>query len=353
MPVRDLHAKPFDEGTKTKLVIYRSYVRAWLQVFLHASAYVGKPLQFYDFFCGPGLDPAGEPGSPIILLEELFRERLRIDEGRHEVRLFFNDNEREKIDLLKQLCAERQFPWTPRFECLDFQAAFEKVRHEFAGGPTLVFVDQNGMKHMTKAVSETLVQSGTTDFLFFKASSFKLRFGDLLAPEIQIPENVSYLEAHRALADQYRQWAPTNVFISHFAIQKGSNIYGLVFGSHHWRGLQKFLEIAWKLDATCGEADYELEPSAIQTEMDFDRGTVLYRKRKVEVFQEKLQQLISSGELSTDDAVFRYCLINGFLPRVAKNIYTHLRDTGVLKNPKLTFPRYSAEVTKAPRNLEL
>ena len=58
------------------------------------------------------------------------------------------------------------------------------------------------MKHITKAVFETLVQGGIVDFLFFTASSFKLRFGDLLAPEIRIPNSVSCLEIHRALADQ-------------------------------------------------------------------------------------------------------------------------------------------------------
>jgi three-Cys-motif partner protein len=353
MPIHDLHEKPFDEGTKTKLAIYRSYVRAWLQVFLHATAYSGKRFQFYDFFCGPGRDSSGEPGSPLILLEELLRERLQIQAGRHEISILFNDRDRKKIDALKQFCGTRELPWQPRFKSLEFRSAFEEVRQEFAGAPTLVFVDQNGMKHMTRAVFEVLVRADTTDFLFFTASSFKLRFGDLLAPEIEIPDNVSYLEAHRALADQYRKWAPENVFIGHFAIKKGSNIYGLVFGAHHWRGLQKFLEIAWKLDANCGEADYGLEPEEIQGEMDFEHGKIVYKKRKVEAFRDKLADLISSGELKSDDAVFRCCLINGFLPRVAKDVYARLRDTGVLKNPRGRFPRYSVDSMKAPRQLEI
>jgi three-Cys-motif partner protein len=353
MPVRDLHEKPFDEGTITKLAIYRSYVRAWLQVFLHAVHYNGKPLQFYDFFCGPGQDCAGKPGSPIILLEELFRERSLIEQQHHEVSVVFDDRDNEKINALKQLCVERNFPWQPRFESLEFRDVFASVRHQFARGPTLVFIDQNGMKHMTRAVFEALVQADTTDFLFFTASSFKLRFGDLLAPEIRIPDNISYLEAHRALADQYREWAPSNVFIGHFAIKKGSNIYGLVFGSHHWRGLQKFLEIAWKLDANCGEANYELEHDTVQGLMDFEKGTTGFKKRKSEVFQAKLAELILAGTLKSDDAVFRYCLVNGFLPRVVKDVYVSLRDTGVLKNAKANFPRYSAEAMKSPRKLEI
>ena len=39
------------------------------------------------------------------------------------------------------------------------------------------------------------------------------------------------------------------MFIGHFSIKKKANIYGLVFGSHHWRGMQKFLEIVKVTDA--------------------------------------------------------------------------------------------------------
>ncbi len=91
MPARDLHIKPFDEGTKTKLQIYRSYVRAWLQVFLHAEAFRGKAFQFFDFFSGPGQDSTGEPGSPLILLSELLAVRTQIEQHRHDIRIFCND----------------------------------------------------------------------------------------------------------------------------------------------------------------------------------------------------------------------------------------------------------------------
>ena len=85
--------------------------------------------------------------------------------------------------------------------------------------------------------------------------------------------------------------------------------------------------------------------------MDFEHGTSGFKKRKVEVFQERLKHLIASGQLKTEDAVFLCCLENGFLPRVAK-VYVRLRDDGVLKNPKARFPRSSAEVMKAPRRIE-
>jgi three-Cys-motif partner protein len=352
MPKRDLHKQPFDESTKTKLLIYRSYIRAWLQVFLHTERSSGKPLQFFDFFCGPGEDSAGEPGSPLIVINELLAERAKVEQRGHNVRLFFNDQDASKIDNLKRLSSEKSVPWHPRFESLDFAEAFKKVGGEIGKHPSLVFIDQNGLKHVTKKVFVALAAAATTDFLFFTASSFKQRFGDLLAPEIKLPVSTSRLDVHRVVADVYRQWAPKGIFVGHFSLKKGTNVYGVVFGSHHWRGMLKFLEIVWKLDASCGEADYELEQDTAQGIMDFEQGTTGFKKRKVEVFQERLKHMIASGRLKTDDAVFLCCLENGFLPRVAKDVYIRLRDDGVLKNSKATFPRSSAEVMHAPRRIE-
>ncbi len=353
MPTRDLHAKPFDEGTKTKLEIYRSYVRAWLQVFLHAELFRGKALQFFDFFCGPGEDSAGEPGSPLIVIDELLAERANIEQRGHKVRIFFNDQDTTKIDDLKRLCSEKSLPWQPRLESLDFADALNRVHKEIGINPSLVFIDQNGLKHITRSVFNVLTQAGTTDFIFFTASSFKWRFGELLAPEIDFPENVSYTDVHRVLADKYREWAPKDMFIGHFSIKKKSNIYGLIFGSHHWRGMQKFLEIVWKLDPACGEADYEMESDIAQGEMYFEEGKTGFKKRKIEIFQERLSELVRNETLRTDKAVFLHCLTNGFLPRVTKDVYIRLREDGVIKNVKATFPRYSADVMKSPRPIEI
>jgi three-Cys-motif partner protein len=353
VPARDLHNKPFDERTRTKLEIYRSYIRAWLQVFLHADAFGGKPLQFFDFFCGPGEDSTGEPGSPLILINELLSERTKITQGGHAIRIFFNDQDVAKIDNLKRVCSTKSLPWQPRFESLDFADAFKKVENEVGKYPSLVFIDQNGLKHVTRKVFDVLTAASTTDFLFFTASSFKQRFGDLVAPEIKLPANTSRLEVHRVLADVYRQWAPKGIFIGHFSLKKGANVYGLVFGSHHWRGMLKFLEIVWKLDASCGEADYEMEADTAQGQMYFDQGKTGFEKRKVEVFQEQLSELITNRTLTTDKAVFLHCLTNGFLPRVSKDVYTRLRDSGVLKNARETFPRYSPDAMESPRKIEI
>jgi three-Cys-motif partner protein len=294
-----------------------------------------------------------QPGSPLILINELVSQRASIEQRRHDIVILFNDQDATKIDSLKRLCTEKSLPWRPRFESLDFADAFKKVKNEIGKYPSLVFIDQNGVKHITRDIFNTLTGAVTTDFLFFVASSFTWRFGELLAPEIDFPENVLYTDVHRVLADKYRDWAPKEMFIGHFSIKKKSNIYGLIFGSHHWRGMQKFLEIVWKLDPACGEADYEIESEAVQGEMYFEAGKTGFKKRKIEIFQEQLSHLITNRTLATDKTVFLHCLTSGFLPRVAKDVYIRLRDDGVLKNAKATFPRYSADVMKAPRRIEI
>lgn len=353
MPTRDLHNKPFDAGTRTKLAIYRSYVQGWLQVFLHTTKFAGQPLQFFDFFCGPGVDSKGVAGSPLILLEELTRQQKLIQASNREIRILFNDADSKKVDKLRSLCSERQFRWKPQFESREFTAAFSKFKVNIGQVPSFVFIDQGGVKHVTPQVFKSIMSRDAIDLIFFVASSSKRRFGDLLAPEIAYPENVPHLNSHRVLAETYRQFAPKNTFIGHFSIRKGSNIYGLVFASHHWLGMYKFLEVAWKLDSECGEADYQLEADTIQGEMDFELGKAGFKKRKVETFEQNLAQLIESQELATDRDVFLHCLIGGFLPRTAKNVYSELHKRGILKNTRRSFPRISVAVMKEARKIEL
>jgi hypothetical protein len=58
LPIRNLHQKPFDEGTRDKLELYREYLREWLLVFINGTSV--DILQILDFFAGPGSDVSAE-----------------------------------------------------------------------------------------------------------------------------------------------------------------------------------------------------------------------------------------------------------------------------------------------------
>lgn len=71
MAAGNFHTKPFDEGTLTKLRIFELYAREWLPVFLAKTRPPRREIHLFDFFAGPGMDTAGQLGSPLRLLTQL------------------------------------------------------------------------------------------------------------------------------------------------------------------------------------------------------------------------------------------------------------------------------------------
>lgn len=76
MAKKDINKQPFPEATMLKLDIFRRCFREWFPVFVHHPSI--KKIFIYDMFAGSGADSKGNPGSPIILLEE-----ARGDERQH------------------------------------------------------------------------------------------------------------------------------------------------------------------------------------------------------------------------------------------------------------------------------
>ena len=66
MSDKDINSKAFDEGTLLKLNIFRECFREWLPVFLYGKGI--ERICIYDLF---GYDTEGNPGSPMILLDEV------------------------------------------------------------------------------------------------------------------------------------------------------------------------------------------------------------------------------------------------------------------------------------------
>ena len=68
---RDIHKEAFDEGTQAKLAIFEDYLKEWLPVFLSKRDIFWNTINIFDFFAGPGSDPNGIKGTPLIITSEL------------------------------------------------------------------------------------------------------------------------------------------------------------------------------------------------------------------------------------------------------------------------------------------
>lgn len=178
---KDLHNKPFDEGTKAKLAIFQDYLKEWLPVFIAKRDIYWKNINIYDFFAGPGSDMMGIKGTPLLILDELETYLKTIAEKQLNVNLYFNEFDENKCEELRQKVGNYNLdnkPYNIEFDSLDFKEAFNKKGLSMAKAnvANLVFLDQNGIRHISEEVFKYLIDIKRTDFLFFISSSTIKRF---------------------------------------------------------------------------------------------------------------------------------------------------------------------------------
>jgi three-Cys-motif partner protein len=184
MPQKDLHSRPFDEGTITKLEIFENYAKEWIPTFVMNS--YGKEIWIFDFFAGTGYDLNGVAGSPIRILQQIKNQIGRIFKQGTKISVCFNEFEKEKYNLLEGYC--KQFlsdnPELERgglkvhYRNADFTELFPKAIKIIQKYPSLVYIDQNGMKFLSDKYFLELEKTKTTDFLYFLSSSYFWRFGN-------------------------------------------------------------------------------------------------------------------------------------------------------------------------------
>lgn len=343
MTKKDINKQPFSEATKLKLEIFRKCFREWFPVFVYRKGV--EQIFIYDMFAGSGTDPEGNPGSPIILLDEAHQYCQALAKNKRPVIFGFNDKEKEKKELLnkakddfllkcKSNCTLDNCVYANAIYCKD--ASFEEImesdnfRKILANNKYAKFVllDQYGFSKITKDVFLKLVTSPLTDFIFFISSSFVKRFKDMKAVKAYIDTNkldfeeTKPKECHRIIADYFRNLIPANkeYYIHHFTIQKGTNYYGLIFGTNHTLGMEKFVKVCWVEDENSGESNCNIDN-------DFEKGSLFYDSmnttKKIKV-KEELEQLILTGEKKSNVEGLKWVLSRGCEPKLFVEVISSL-----------------------------
>jgi len=234
---------------------------------------------------------------------------------------------------------------------LKFQRALEANSNIFAdpNAAKLAFIDQFGVSEVGDAVFRTLAGSPRCDFLFFISSSTLHRFADHPAIKQKIERPDDSYHVHRAVCDYYRGLLPPNseYFVAPFSIKKGANIYGLVFGSAHPLGIDKFLQVTWRKDATSGEANFDIHRDNLvrnQKYLGFKKPT------KTDAFEVELETAIRSGAVTSELDVMRICYAHGVKRQHSKDVLAKLKKDGVIK---LSFRTPDVANWRSPRPIEL
>ena len=348
----------FDDVTRTKLDIYARYLQEWLPVPLSGRMYVSEAV-IYDLFCGPGTDSIGVSGSPLIAAEVIRNNQENIKKSNVQVRLVLNDYLKDHIDTLSASLGrtivgeDGSVLANVRYHSEPFEELLPKLVDEMNGkNANLLFIDQFGMTGVDEDVFRILHSLNTTDVLFFISTNWFRRFAGrpeaanwtVTKEEIM---SIQYGHVHRFVTDHFHDLVGDDYYVAPFSLKKGSNIYGLVFASHHHLGLKKFLEVAWKKDPHSGEANFDIHNEGAG---DPDQ-LVMFEARKIDEFQADLRQRILNREFSTDSDIYLHMLKSGFINKHATSVVRKLaakkggqiefRENGHRKHPRLSPPSMS------------
>ncbi|GGG99184.1 three-Cys-motif partner protein TcmP [Pedobacter zeae] len=357
MAGRNLFRKPFDEGTVVKLKIYTDYLKEWAPVFFSKKEPIWKTVQIFDFFAGQGKDSLNKPGSPLIALNVVRSfEKVILSRGLTVI-LHFNELEEDNYLSLRDCLAGIEGNFIIKTYNRDFKSLFNEYYESMKHSANFLFLDQNGIKEITSELFVKIIALKQTDFLFFISSSYFRRFAN--TPEFQkhFPfdpvemQTIDYYHIHRKVLAHYKSLIPRNkvYYLAPFSIKKERNIYGLIFGTRHTLGIEKFLSVAWKNDRLRGEANYDIDSERIneQTPSLFPEFDI---PSKREFFEKKLRQRILEGEIKMRNQAYLFTLNEGFL---LKDANTVLRKMVAEKKIKSVIDYISTDLHKNRKDVPI
>jgi three-Cys-motif partner protein len=345
MPRKDLHEKPFDEGTITKLEIFENYAKEWLPTFVMGKY---KEIWIFDFFAGTGYDKNGVAGSPIRILQQIKNQVGNIFKQEIKINVCFNELDESKYEVLGKSC-KQYLSDNPELERAkvnvvyrnkDFAEIFPNAMKIIRKYPSLLYLDQNGMKFLADKYINDLEKTTTTDFLYFLSSSYFIRFGKTDAFQTNMNIDIErarknpYKYIHKSILEQLREKLPpkTKLSLYPFTIKKGANVYGIIFGATHPRAVDKFLKTAWETNNANGEANFDIDDEINKCQASlFDNSQPEFGRKltKIESFKQNIRQEITDGQIKTNKDAFDFTLKQG-------HIAAHANDeVAAMKKEKL------------------
>lgn len=228
----------------------------------------------------------------------------------------------------------------------DFAELYDQLEPCIGKYPSLVYLDQNGVKFTTDKYFLGISQKPTTDFLYYISSSYVNRFGDteefrnVLGVDMDEVRKKPYKYIHQTVLEYLRSRLPkkSHVRLYPFTIKKHTNYYGIIFGASNYRAIDKFLKTAWKVNGVNGNANFDIDDDASKSQGELFGEQPL---TKIQSFQKKLREMILAGEIKTNLDTFKFTLDEGHLGNHALLEIKKMKDEGLVsynaKSPKVNY----------------
>ena len=355
---RDINKTGFSDSTLLKLEIFGECFKAWLPVFIYDRS---TPEVFiYDFFAGSGTDNDNNYGSPLVLFNIAKGKDFSYCKNVSKpIRFVFNEKIKSKAETLKkrmddmlskcmhtnncEMCSYTIDVRNEEFQSLFNSPEVSSILSDNKFGKFLL-LDQNGFKETSEEIFQKLLTFHKTDFIFFISSSYVKRFKDhpytkayIDTSRIQFEETYPK-NCHKIIADYYRSLIPNNqeFYLHHFTIKKESgNYYGLIFGTAHSFGMEKFLSVCWKKDTQSGESNCNIYDDWRSDE------TLFYNHiepKKIVIMKKKIRNKILSGQIVDNISGFKFTMSVGCEQKTCTHVVKKLEKEGLIsRQGQLTY----------------
>ena len=352
MPGKNIHEEPFDEGTITKLEIFQHYAREWLPTFVLSKR---ARLYIFDFFAGTGYDKNHVPGSPIRILSEIKGQISRIIDNSTSVYIFLNEYDKKKYSQLVEAC-EKYLEDKPelkrdnikvKYFNKDFDELYDAFEPYIGKAPSLVYLDQNGVRFIADKYFLSITSKPQTDFIYFVSSSYFNRFGnkpgfcDIISPEgLKLIKEKPYKYIHTELLNYFKNKLPKDspIRLYPFTIKKKGGVYGIIFGSSHIRAADKFLRMAWQMNDVNGAANFDIDDDSEKDQL------VLWGPQpitKIDAFKKNLRNRILNGEIRNNKEAFDFAINQGHIGTQAMEEIKEMKKKKLIsydaKSPKVNY----------------
>lgn len=353
MAKKDFHNSKFDKGTQSKLEVFKEYFKASFPVFLHSPFF--DEIFIYDFFAGQGLNDNGEHGTAFNILNEIKPYCNDIRKSKKKVFIILNDKEVSEVLKLNVLDFFKTCKTNCNEDCVfaedenliiraeDFETYFSKIYPAMLkrkNAAKLLYLDP--FKFVIDSdLFNKLINIPSADFICFMPSFFLRRFPEEPAFKKYIDTSkIDFKESkpahcHRVIANYFKTLVPPEkeYFMGCFSIKKDSGYNGLLFGSNHTLGAEKFQKVCWKIDEITGEADYNID-----RELIYSNQGVLFEDAKtplkIKQFNLNLENELKLGKIKTDIEAYKYALKNRCLVKHTAERLKELMSEGKIEEFK-------------------
>lgn len=329
------------EHSRAKVDLLKLYLVRYLNILSLAPYF--RTIRLYDLFCGEGLYPNGRKGSPLVILDAI-KSCLKVNErstNPSRYTFHFNDMDQAKVEKVRLAVEQEKYDFPSGLvnvtsSIQGYGQVSGTVVHEIAKSQNtraFVFIDPYGYKDVSVNDIHTFLDTGKAEVLLFLPISHMYRFSERATPDPLdrwlsdlVPTTDRMFRNEQDFMAKFKagfeRLLGAGTYVEPFTIEKDAGtVYALFFFTRNELGMEKMLDVKWRIDKDNGKGWKRQKVRSIQIAMEFEPPTNQYA--------EALWDYISAAPRTNSD-LYLFTLQQRHLPRHTNEVLEDLQDDGTI-----------------------